>query len=122
MRYLVGLVMLFMVLSLIAGVSEMTYLSAGVNQATPLTGSNVTSRIDKLLFEDIEWQEVKGLVAVGIVLVKNAPSWFENLWNMIWFNYAMFQGSWQIVRWILFVPIGVGIVWMVLSWARGTSG
>ena len=39
-----------------------------------------------------------------------AWSFISALWNMLWFNYSFFYGSFTIIRWALFVPISVGLV------------
>lgn len=35
--------------------------------------------------------------------------WFVNLWDMLWFNYSFFHGSWKIVQYI-FQCISLGLV------------
>jgi len=32
------------------------------------------------------------------------------VWQMLWFDYSFFYGSFNIIRWSLFVPISVGLV------------
>ena len=79
----IGIFTLFILLSLISGVIEMQYLSAGTDQEA----------IFERLFASpsLSWDTISAF------------------WDCLWFDYAFFNGAWQIVRWIFFLPVGAGV-------------
>jgi hypothetical protein len=81
--WFIGLLMLFMLMSLVSGIIELQYLG----------GSQDSEAIMERLFSS------------------PALSWdiLFALWDALWFNYAFFTGAWQIVRWVLFMPISAAI-------------
>lgn len=82
--YIIGIVMLFGIFQLIAGIVE---------QVAPLS-STAISRLDILM--NPQWTNITGYV--------------NNLWSMFWFDYPFLQDSWQLVRYILFIPVSIGVI------------
>lgn len=41
-----------------------------------------------------------------------STTWFNNLWDMLWFNYAFFESSsaLTIVRYCIFIPFSLGMI------------
>lgn len=81
--WIIGLVMAFVVLSVIAGICELT---------APLSASAV-SRVDVLMNPSFT----------------NITGWLGNLWSMLWFDYPFFEGTWSLARYIFFMPVSIGI-------------
>ena len=81
--WIIGLVMLFVVLQVIAGICEM---------AAPLSASAIT-RLDVIL--NPSWTDITGYAG--------------NIWSMFWFDYPFFTGTWQLARYIFFIPVSVGV-------------
>lgn len=81
--WIIGVIMLFIVLQVIAGICEM---------AAPLSASAV-SRLDVLL--NPSWTDITGIVG--------------NLWGMFVFDYPFFAGTWQLARYIFFIPVSIGV-------------
>lgn len=78
--WFIGILTLFVLMSLVSGIIEMQYLG----------GQENSEAIFERLFSS------------------PALSWdiLFAAWDALWFNYAFFTGAWQIVRWVLFMPIG----------------
>lgn len=81
--WIIGIVMAFVLLSVIASVSELV---------APLSAIAV-SRIEVLMNPSLT----------------NVTGWLGNLWGMLWFDYPFLTGSWSLVRYIIFLPISVGL-------------
>ena len=81
--WVIGLVMAFVILSVIASICELT---------APLSATAI-SRIEVLMNPNLT----------------NITGWLGNLWSMLWFDYPFLTGSWSLVRYICFLPISVGI-------------
>lgn len=37
-------------------------------------------------------------------------SWLQNLWAMLWFDYSFFHGGWSIIKYVFFWPVSFGLV------------
>jgi hypothetical protein len=48
-------------------------------------------------------------------------SWIQALFGILTWNFAFFTGWLEIVRYLVFIPLSVGVVWMGLSWLRGVN-
>jgi len=60
------------------------------------------------------------LVAVG-TFVTVTWSYIKTIWAMFWFDYAFFEGYWEIVRYFFWcISLGV-IVSLILAAVRGVS-
>jgi len=81
--FIIGLVMAFVLLSIIASVCELS---------APLSASAV-SKMEILMNPSLT----------------NVTGWIGNLWSMLWFDYPFFDGPWALARYIFFLPISVGI-------------
>jgi hypothetical protein len=44
----------------------------------------------------------------------DVAAWLGNLWGMITFDYPFLQGEYSLLRWILFLPIGIGFSAMLI--------
>lgn len=108
--WFIGLIMLFVVFSVISGIMEMSYFGGGE-----------ASRIHTLL-TGVQIPEGVNFIGATIAFITQTWEFIANLWHMFWFDYAFFQGTWGIVRYIVFLPISIGlIVTLVLSVVRGVS-
>jgi len=36
--------------------------------------------------------------------------YLDTLWSVLWFDYSFFYGSWNIIRFGIFIPITVGLI------------
>lgn len=81
--FIIGVVLIFILLSIVSNIMEMT---------APLAAGELT-RIDILMNPSFT----------------NLTGWLGNLWGMLWFDYPFLTGGWAIVRYIFFIPVGVGM-------------
>lgn len=108
--WLIGIGMLFISLSVVSGILEQQYL-----------GRDDAGLLYRLLNSYSEINFGNPLVAIGSMVT---GSWqaIGALWGMFWFSYAFFEGTWQIVRFAVFLPISVALaVSLVLAGVRGVS-
>ena len=108
--WIIGLASAFVIMQIIAGVCEMGYV-----------GSGEVGLFQQLMQPNIP--DVK-IPVIGQIAAFFSITWdyIVVLWNMFWFNYPFFQGTWSIVRYIFFVPVSVGVVVsLVLATVRGVS-
>ena len=108
--WIIGLLVLYVVLAIISGMVEMTSpLAAGdINRIQTLMSPTVPAYTNPLgaVFAYITW----------------TADYIANLWGIFWFDYAFFTGSWALVRYAIFIPIGIGVVVsLVMSVVRGIS-
>ena len=95
----IGLLTLFIGMSLISGICEMQYLSGADNQVS--------------IFYQIMHPTVEGLFTMD----------YFSAWGSVFtFNYAFFNGSLGIIRYIIFLPIGIAtLLALGLAAIRGIS-
>jgi len=100
--WVIGLIMLFIIMTVISGICEMTYLPA-----------TEESRLWVLLHPFEGFRSILDLPEMVF-------DWAVNLWGMFWFDYAFFQNEWIIVKY-LFWSISIGLIWSILSTIRGVG-
>lgn len=108
--WIIGFVMAFVIMSVIASICEMNTISAGD-----------MTKLQQLLQPDFPDYKIPiiGQVA-GFISV--AWDYIKILWSMFWFDYPFFEGAWALARYILFIPISIGmVVTLVLATIRGVS-
>lgn len=96
--WMIGLVTLYVVLSIIAGIMEMSYLGAGE-----------VSRLQLLMQLDVPESTVP-IIGTAFAYLTAGFNWIRNLWGVFWFDYPFFQGRWLIVRYALFMPVSIGVI------------
>jgi hypothetical protein len=107
--WFIGMVMLFMVLSVIANICEMNYLGAGE-----------VSTMQKLMQPDIP--AYSNPVGAVVAYITVAWDYIKELWAIFWFDYPFFTGSMQLVRMAIFMPVSIGIIIsIVLAAIRGVG-
>jgi len=96
-KWLIGVFMLFAICTVFSQIIEETYFM----------DSHVTTLYDALMsFKAVSFANpltaVWGiLVGLGQVLV--------SIWTAFIWDYSFLQGSWQIVRWLICIPMSAGI-------------
>jgi len=106
--WLIGFIVLFILLSIISGIVEMTYI-----------GEAEASRIQLLLQPELPESTIP-IIGTAVAWVNLAWDWLKNLWHMFWFDYAFFTGGYIIIRYF-FIAISVGIIFSIILALRGTS-
>jgi hypothetical protein len=108
-KWIIGILMAMIVMQLICGVCEMSY---GFGD-TP-------SRIQTFLSPPVPSYSNPAQAVFAYITV--GWEWLSNLFWMFWWDYSFFSGSWQMVRYIFFLPISVGVVVMIVLVAmRGVT-
>jgi hypothetical protein len=105
---MIALWILFIGGALLSGILELQYL--GGEADTSLVLGNVMSPpiLDNALTAVVEI----------VIYIKDL---FLAILNALWWNYAFFSGDWQIIKWLICMPISFGIVWSIIMAIRGTS-
>lgn len=108
--WIIGLAMLFILLHLVNGICEMTFVTG----EPELIFDSLINKVQIVSSEDTSWfGKIWAGVGVGWeVLVL--------LWRMFWFDYAFLTGDWVLLRFI-FMSISVGIIVAFFFAVRGTS-
>ena len=108
-KWIIGLMTAFIILSLLSGIIEMQYLGtsdAGILNSI-ITAPEVVSFNNPLTavytFASFAWNMTKAL------------------WAAFWWDYAFFQGYWVIFKYAIFWPISVGIIVAIVLAIRGVS-
>lgn len=96
--------------SLLSGIIEMQYLG----------GAADTESVFERLLAPAMATSTTNIFTLGYSVVATSPIWIGALWEAFWFDYAMFTGVWQIVRW-LFVAVNLGVIVSLVLALRGTS-
>ena len=109
-KWLIGLLLMWGVMTLISGVLESTTLGeneVGILQGL-MTSPTVTSSTD-FLGAATSW-------------INYGTNFIGNLWDVFWFNYSFFQGQWLIVKYVIFMPISVALAFSIgLAIVRGVG-
>jgi len=110
--WVIGLFTAFVIMQIIAGVCEMTYL-----------GSEQVGVLQQLMQPEIPDVQIP---IIGSVVTFFAVTWnfISTLWTpqVFFWDYPFFQGTWAIVRYALFIPLSIGlIVSLILAAVRGVS-
>jgi hypothetical protein len=96
-KWLIGVFMLFAICTVFSQIIEQTYF----------TNSHVTTLYDALMtFKAISLANPLAAfwgIIVGLGQVLHA------IWTAFIWDYSFLQGSWQIVRWIICIPMSAGI-------------
>ena len=82
-KWLIGIAVAFVLMTLLSGVLEGGYLSGAA-----------ATRLQLLISMPFP----------------PTISWISNLWGMLWFDYSFFHGGWVIFKYALFWPISFGLV------------
>jgi hypothetical protein len=98
--WIIGLVMLYIVLTPIFGMIEQNFLPAG--QPTVL---------GTLLTPSLESYVTPTNVLTGGISI--AITWLQALWKVLTFGYACFSGTWIILRFLL-CAISIGIIGQIV--------
>jgi len=104
-RWVITLVSLWLGLSLVSGIMEQTYL-----------GSSHAGLLLTLLEPNIP--ATSNFLEGTLAYVTVGRDWLLTLWQMFWFDYAMFEGAWVIVR-MFFIAISLGMVFGLIQFIRG---
>jgi hypothetical protein len=100
-KILMGLAVMFVLLTVISGISEQVY-----------AGTEVETVFGTLLNPSfVVVSPTTGLTTLGSIF---SGEWIGAVWKMLTFDYAMFQGSLSIFRY-LFCCISMGVVWGILQ-------
>jgi hypothetical protein len=96
-KWLIGVFMLFAICTVFSQIIEQTYF----------TNSHVTTLYDALMtFKAISLANPLAAfwgIIVGLGQVLHA------IWTAFIWDYSFLQGSWQIVRWLICIPMSAGI-------------
>lgn len=94
-KWLVFLSMLWVSGMLICGVVEQQFL-----------GSSEASLLNTVMnFNVFSTTTVFGVIPIPVPNTE----WFGAIAQMLVFDFAIFSGTWEMVRWIIFMPIAFGI-------------
>lgn len=95
-KYIGALVFLWIVAAMVGAIIEGATLSG-----------NETGVLDDLT----SWTEVKTTESWGVFRAVGAlPGFFSALFTVLTFDFAFFDGTWELVRWFVLVPLMVTVV------------
>lgn len=108
-KWIIGLLMLFILAAIFSGIMEQTYV-----------GTAEETILERLMSPNFpEFSSPLGAITGFISLTWG---WIQALWDVFTWNYAMYQGDWAIVRWVFLLPLSIGlVVSLVLAAVRGVS-
>ena len=98
-KWLIGLFMAFGVLTILSNTIEYYFFSDG----------NVTTFFSAI--SGFENMDIGGFGGVKIV----AGDLLDAFWTALTWNYSFFSGYWEILRWVVFIPISVGLIWEIIQ-------
>jgi len=86
-KWLIGIISLFLMLSILSGILEGAYLG------------------------DSELADVRRFTQAPFTEPWAMPGWIVGILSkVLFFDYAFFHGEWAILRYIFFLPIGIGVI------------
>ena len=108
-KWLIGFFMLYVICAIVSLMMEAQQL-----------GASEASTLYIILTPDIP--AYSNPIGAIFAYISVAPAYLDALWSIFWWDYSFFEGSWQLVRYILFLPLSGGlVVSLVLAFVRGVS-
>lgn len=107
-KWVIGLVMIFIVGSLLSGVMEMQFLSGEGDQQAVIT-------------QLFSWANFSGsgFWDISETIIVATPQVIGAFFKMLVWDYAFFDGSYQIIRWVVCMPITAGALFGLFTVMRG---
>lgn len=111
--WIIGIAMAFVLLHIVMGVAEMSFVEA-----------DEVGKLQKLMEMGAPTQEGFLGFIVGAMSLVFSKDFYNILWEMMWWQYpSIFAGPYEILRYVLFLPISVGVaVSLLLAAVRGVRG
>lgn len=108
-KWVIGLVMIFILGSMLSGIMELQFLSGDANQQSVIEG----------LFG---WANISGSGLYGVAesIIVATPGVIGSFFQMLVWDYAFFDGSYQIIRWVVCMPITAGMLYGLFMVIRGS--
>ena len=106
--WFIGIIMLFGIFTVISGIIEMNTM-----------GSDDISILQSLMQPQIP--EFTNPLGAVFAVVNVAWDYLQVLWDVLWFDYAFFQGQWLYVKYLVFWPISVALVISLVFVLRGVG-
>ena len=116
--WLVGLAILWLIGSLISLTLEGSYIGQEAQYDTNGVQIGTVSTLDKLMSP--EFSEMTNPISFVVGVFNIVWDYLGIIWNMLWWNYAMFTGVWAIFRYVGWC-ISLGVVISLVLAIRGTS-
>lgn len=108
-KWIISLAMLFLGGTILSGLLEQQYL-----------GTSSAGMFHDLMNGYKELNFSNPFVAITSV-ISVAWDYVQMLWNLFWWNYSFFYGTWEVVRYFCWcISIGI-IASLIMSVTRGTS-
>ena len=109
-KWVIGIVAAAVIFGIVGGICEMSYI-----------GEDEVSKLQRLLQPDFPDYKIPILGQIA-AFVTVAWDYVQVLWEMFWWDYPFFEGSWSLVRYMFFIPLSIGaVVSLVLATFRGVS-
>lgn len=106
-KWMIGIVFCFVAFSLLCGIGEMTTFGEG--EVTRL----------QVLVTAPNFTEVENVFEGITVLAAFTWDWVANFISMLLWDYSFFQGQWAMVKYLIYFPVSIGIIWGLVSALRG---
>ena len=97
----------------------LTLMSAAIEQSTN-ADDTALQRLQTIM-ERPEVTEINNPLSFAITFAKKVWSVIKLIWKALWWDYAFFTGVWSIVKYAIFWPISVGMVFSLLIVMRGVA-
>ena len=121
----IGLAILWLIGSMISLTLENAYLGSEVQYTTHVVNgisvqetSSVKSTLDVLMAP--EFANITNPVTFVVGVFNVVWTYIKAIWNMLWWNYAMFTGVWSIFKYVGWC-ISLGVVVSLVLAIRGTG-
>lgn len=115
---LVGLAMLWLIGTLISLTLEGSYIGQEAQYDDLGNRIGTVSTLDKLMTP--EFSEMTNPVSFVVGVFNVVWDYLGVLWNMLWWDYAMFTGVWSIFKYFGWC-ISLGVIVSLVLAIRGTS-
>ena len=116
--WLVGLAILWLIGTLISLTLEGSYIGQEAQYDTNGVQIGTVSTLDKLMSP--EFSEMTNPISFVVGVFNIVWDYLGAIWNMLWWDYAMFTGVWAIFKYVGWC-ISLGVVISLVLAIRGTS-
>jgi hypothetical protein len=114
----IGLAILWLIGSMISLTLEQTYIGQEAQFDNSGNQIGTVSTLDQLMSP--QFAQITNPVTFVVGIFNIVWDYLKALWNMLWWNYAMFTGVWSIFKYVGWC-ISLGVVVSLVLAIRGTG-
>jgi hypothetical protein len=108
MGWMIFLMMAFIILQIVVSMFSGTYL-----------GGTAIDKLEALLQPDV--MNFTNPISGAWTALNIGWGFLSIIWSIFWWDYPFFAGSWALARYIVFIPISIGLAFGLIMTLKGSN-